>query len=682
MGTFALPPEPDQTDRPHPPHGIADWPFGAAATTRPDSLPDGRPWPRIRVVTRLGPDDATRADEVSATAASVLAQGYAEARHDLVHAGSDGDRAVAALLEDGEGAFVLFLRVGDLLAPGALTALALEAALTGAEAVAGMRVLFDRGVHGVDGLAEAHLPADEPDEAPFTGGEVLLACDLVRRASRADEPLRDLFRRLAGRGLAVVRIWRPVLLQADPGGASRTMPRGWRIAALTDTGYHGGAGIAHRRLVEALALAGHDVVPMRLADESPPQAAEWTDRFPRTEATLDAGGYDLVLAGNLHGATRSLGVLGRIARGGTPVAAVLHDLFTLTGRCAHPKGCPLIVTGCDARCPTSAEYPQLAPQRIADAHAEKRAILGTEAGPRLLAGSDWAADQARRVGPPGTAVSRITLAFPTGVFRPGDRAVLRRELALPTSDVLVLFSAVIADAPDKGFADLRAALRRVAGPGVGFVALGRLDDPDAFGVPNLHAPGLVGDEAVLARWYAASDIVLTGSRLETLGQTPIEAGLCGTPSIAYRATGLTSAIVDGVTGCLVDDRAGALGDALAALIADAPRRRRLGAQARIVLESRFSHAASAASLAAALAGHAHGPTLAGSAGRIRFRPEMLARFSIAADRHPGEAGPVAAPSRALVRRLRRAKHAILGRGMPLWLRRALYAASLVRGARS
>ncbi len=77
---------------------------------------------------------------------------------------------------------------------------------------------------------------------------------------------------------------------------------------------------------------------------------------------------------------------------------------------------------------------------------------------------------------------------------------------------------------------------------------------------------------VLAAWYGACDLHLTASRHETLGQTPIEAGLCGVRTLAYRTSGLTSAVIDGVSGRLVPMRPGALAEALADLVADAMHR--------------------------------------------------------------------------------------------------------------
>ena len=662
----------DAADMLPPAHGVVGWPLGrsAHAPSRPGSLPDGRPWPRIRVVTVARADAA-----LAGTVASVLRQGYLEVRHDVLDP-TAGRAAAAWVLADPDPELLFWLRAGDLLAPGALTALALEAALTGAHAVAGLRVLFDAAVRGLDGpgvAEDAQGPVPAADGILWRRGALAagapLDADGVLDAASAWSAIPENRRSLIGRPVLLRRLDAPL----PPPAA------GLSIVSLTGTGTRGGAGVAQRRLAEALTLAGHRVAEVTLSGR--PEAAEWSDEFPRAEAAVAAADPDLVLAGNLHGATRSLDVVGRLARR-VPVGLVLHDLFPLTGRCAHPRDCGRAASGCDAACPGPDEYPELAPGRIAGMHGRKRAVLAgaspaspTESSaPWLLANSDWTLARARELAPPGSVVEPVRLAFPTAVFRPGDRAALRRTLGLPPDEVLILVSSVIVDGPDKGFADLRAALQAVAGPGVGVVAIGRLDDPARLGVANLFAPGLIADEAVLAAWYGACDLHVTASRHETLGQTPIEAGLCGVPTLAYRTSGLTSAVIDGVSGRLVPVRPGALAEALAALVGDREARTRLGAFARIALESRYSPAASALSLDAVFRRRG----LPSAATGPRFAPEMLGHFPFAAALRPGAAGTVPTVSRPLVRRLRRAKQMVFGRRMPLLVRRCLYLAGALR----
>lgn len=664
------------------PHGVARWPSGRAlGDRRPDALPNGAPWPVVRVLTIAGPD----ATGLDVTLRSVAGQAYPEARHAVVAPGPAARRTLAEAAEEPGTAYLLLLGAGEALAPGALTALCLEAVLTGADLVAGLRVAYDTKVVGLDAIAQPpgllrDLGQTGAGLAPFAGGDVLLARAAVARAGGLDPdaaaPVAALWPRLAASGARLARIGRPVLLQRVPGRGPPPPGPGLSIVALTDTGYGGGAGIGHRRLAEALALSGHRVTPVRLADEASPAAAEWTEHFPKAEAAIREGGHDLVLAGNLHGVARYTGLLARIGAR-VPVVQVMHDLFPVTGRCAFPGACGIIATGCDARCPSPTIYPQLAPGRIAGAFRDKRAALSGPHAPLLLANSAWTEAETRALAPPGAHVARIDLAFPSGVFRPGDRATARRALGLPPDDVLVMFAAVIADAPGKGFTDLAAALRQVAGQGIGFVAVGRLDDPGVFGLDGLVAAGPVGDEETLALWYRACDVYVTASRNETLGQTPVEAGLCGIPTVAYAVSGLTTAVIDGVSGILVPAEPGALAAALADLVADAPKRRRLGAFARIALENRNSYAAAAMRLRDVLAEHGVAVPDAGD-GRIRFAPEMLGRFAFAQDRHTGASGTVPAPSPPWMRLLRRAKQAALGRGLPLWLRRALYVGDLLR----
>ena len=661
-------------------HGIADWPFGPPRSALVDRPLANGAWPRLRIVTLV----QQPCDGLAATRASVEAQGYPNLRHDIIPR-TDGAIRLPLIIADEGYEALLILQPGDLLAPDALAALGLQLLLSGADVVVGLRVVFDAGPLGLDapaappGTLVDPAPPDGP-LAPFTGGEALLKRSCVQAAGGLDpdaaHPVAALWPRLVRQGAVLARVGRPVLLHSAPGHAAPAMGSGLSIASLTDQGPLGGAGIAHRRLCDALALAGHTVSDHCLAAESPPAAAEWVERFPRTERTLSQGRYDLILAGNLHGATRRTTILGRLTRA-VPVAAVLHDLFPVTGRCASPSGCPIIPEGCDARCPSPNAYPQLLPQRIASVYAEKQAILAEPDGPLLLAASAWTESAARALAPRETRVDRIDLAFPTGVFRPRARAALRRELGLPADDVLVMFAAVIADAPSKGTAELTAILRGAARPGLRFVVVGRLDDPDSLGIPDLIAAGPIGDEATLAAWYGACDLYITASRQETFGQTPVEAGLCGTPTIAYRATGLATAVLDGVSGRLVPLEAGALEDALRALIADAPERRRLGALGRIALESRNSHAACAMRLNDVFVARGILPAAAGT-GRIRFAPEMLSTFAMAQDRAPGRTGLIPSDASRVVRLARRTKHALVGRDMPPWLRRILYAVATLR----
>jgi hypothetical protein len=134
-------------------------------------------------------------------------------------------------------------------------------------------------------------------------------------------------------------------------------------------------------------------------------------------------------------------------------------------------------------------------------------------------------------------------------------------------------------------------------------------------------------------------------------------------------------VIDGVSGRLVACEPGALAAALSDLVADHETRARLGAFARIALESRYSPAAAALSVDAVLRERG---LIADGPARPVFAPDLLGHFPFAANRLRGAEGTVQAPSSPMVRRLRRTKQAMLGRKMPLFVRRCLYLASTLR----
>ena len=89
--------------------------------------------------------------------------------------------------------------------------------------------------------------------------------------------------------------------------------------------------------------------------------------------------------------------------------------------------------------------------------------------------------------------------------------------------------------------------------------------------------------------YAAVDVFCLPSLYEGLPLALLEAMACGRAVVTTRADGMPDAVEDGVSGLLVPPRsARALAGALDRLLGDAGLRRRLGAEARRVVERKFA----------------------------------------------------------------------------------------------
>lgn len=154
------------------------------------------------------------------------------------------------------------------------------------------------------------------------------------------------------------------------------------------------------------------------------------------------------------------------------------------------------------------------------------------------------------------------------VFRADRQAEARAALDIPADAALLLFAGRIQPlkAPDvvlKAAAVLLARhpeLReKLVVAVVGGASGTGLDQPTAL--TDLSASLGLGDvvrfvptvsQAGLADWYAAATVVCVPSYNESFGLVAIEAQSCGTPVVAARVGGLSTAVSDGVSGVLVD----------------------------------------------------------------------------------------------------------------------------------
>ena len=634
----------------------------------PETMPHGRPWPRISIVTPTRNQGAF----IEETLLSVRNQGYPAAEHIIIDGGStdatlaiidryrDGLAAVVSEPDHGQsdainkgmrlatGEIVTWLNSDDMLAPGALAAVAFAFAQSGADMVAGICEVRRDGVvvgRHVTACQDGPLPLD--DLLDLEGGwhagqffyqpEVFFRRDLwLRAGGRVADDLfysmdYELWVRFAeqrarlhvvGRPLAWFRLhdeqktsveagfkselrvlreayvartgWRP----SRPPRGSPDHARRLRFLFVNDFGWNYGAGIAHHRLATALVRAGHHVDAMSLPTVHRAAGEIETILSNQLVALIEEAAPDIVLLGNVHGAYLDPLKLVDIARRWTTLV-VMHDFWWVTGRCVYMGDCPKYLSGCDHTCPTPDEHMVLAPELILPAWTDKRSMLATADGPVLLALSDWTAERARtaligdatatiRIETP--RVQQITLGLPTALFRPQNRQEARARLGLPQDRLIVLYTAFDVTDARKGGGQLSALARLVSDPTVLFLTVGK-GDPTTLGLgaDRLLTLPYQDDAAAMTALYSAADLVVVPSREETLGQIFMEAAACGTPAIGHGLTGTAETLMDGVTGLQTK---AATSEGLAAALralAEAPRLRAdLGAWARIHAENNWS----------------------------------------------------------------------------------------------
>ncbi len=311
-------------------------------------------------------------------------------------------------------------------------------------------------------------------------------------------------------------------------------------------------------------------------DELPGQLCTFAGDVLRVEAHQEPGWYDLV-----HSHYWLSGQVGRqvAARWRTPLVHTMHTMAKVKNAALAASDDPEP----DLRVLGEQDVVSAADRLLANTEREASELVDL-----------YLADPGRvAVVPPGVDLD---------MFTPVGRREARRRLGLDTvmaaQDQLVLFVGRLQPlkGPDVLVRAIGELLARQPRPAEGrrlhVVVLGgpsgtgrqeRNDLPEliaALGLADVVSVHPPVPRAELADWYRAADLVAVPSHNESFGLVAIEAQACGTPVLAARVGGLTTAVADGLTGVLVDghdprDWAGELGRLL-----DRPAQlQRLGAAA-------------------------------------------------------------------------------------------------------
>lgn len=292
---------------------------------------------------------------------------------------------------------------------------------------------------------------------------------------------------------------------------------------------------------------------------------------------------DIVQLHNTHGFYFGQPALPALSRA-KPTVWTLHDMWALTGHCAHSFDCERWRTGC-GRCPYLGTYPPLKHDTTAFLWQVKRKAYG-RSRVTIVAPSNWLRSKLE-----ASLLARFHCELiPNGidlqVFNPLSRLSVRPGLGIALEARVIAFTVPAEWDEYRGFDFLVNALRGLPASGYHLLAMGARSLPrdleERFVTSYM---GWIIDEHRMAQVLSSADLYLQPSLADTAPLAVIEAMACGTPVIGTNVGGIPEMVRTPQAGFIVPlNDAPALSRAIQTFFQDDDLGQRMSINAREIAE--------------------------------------------------------------------------------------------------
>jgi glycosyltransferase involved in cell wall biosynthesis len=244
---------------------------------------------------------------------------------------------------------------------------------------------------------------------------------------------------------------------------------------------------------------------------------------------------DIIHLHNIHGGifpTKLLLKLQEFA----PVVWTFHDMFPITGHCAHSLDCEKWKEGC-GNCPNIGIYPTIKTDRTSALLRYKKKIYDSSDF-TVVAPSRWLYDCVKKSVLKDKDIRLIYNGIDTKIFKKTDKEAAREKLSLSKDKKIVLFSAYGGiKNPFKGgkyIVDIYEELKNREN--ILFLNVG--NNKEGGILSNWKNYEYVTDVNEMALLYSAADIFLFPTIAETFGLVVAEALACRLPVVTFDTGGV------------------------------------------------------------------------------------------------------------------------------------------------
>lgn len=258
--------------------------------------------------------------------------------------------------------------------------------------------------------------------------------------------------------------------------------------------------------------------------------------------------YKLADIVHLHWINAGFVNLKHLARVDKPIVWTMRDMWPMTGGCHLAMDCQRYVSGC-GKCP------QLGSNSLYDLSwlVMWRKTKYLPKSLQLVGISHWLTECAQKSHVfKGFKLATIPNCLDINEFSPINKDTARDILGLPRDKPIVLAGAQYPDLSWKGFNELLAALE-ICESKFELLFFGKIKSSN---FKDLSKPwrsvGFVNDSLALRILYSAADVFVAPSLMEAFGKTLAESLACGTPVVAFDATGPRDIVTHQVDGYLAE----------------------------------------------------------------------------------------------------------------------------------
>lgn len=240
-----------------------------------------------------------------------------------------------------------------------------------------------------------------------------------------------------------------------------------------------------------------------------------------------------------------------LAKINAPIVWSLHDMWAFTGGCHYDEECASYQKQCGA-CPVLGSDKDKDLSR--KVWLRKQACFARLPNMTIIGMSKWLAECVASSSLfKNNPVVNLPNPIDTQTFAPFEQTEARKLFNLPQDKKLVLFGAMGATSdPRKGFKELAQALDYLPAD-YELVVFGSSEPEISQGFKQkAHYLGHLHDDVSLRVLYSAADVMVVPSLQEAFGQTASESMACGTPVVAFGATGLLDIVDHQQTGYLAE----------------------------------------------------------------------------------------------------------------------------------